>query len=76
MNSIHAIPPKVGQTFIAVASDQSGAGVYRCIGDGLYLEFGEGEPQTDEGIMLEGSAWFPISCRAIDEWFDSKESDQ
>lgn len=73
MNSIHAMPPAVGQTFIAVASDESGSGVYMCIADGMYLEFGEDEPITNESIMLEGSSWCPISCIAIDEHFDSRE---
>lgn len=73
MESIHAKPPKVGQMFVAVASDKSGAGVYRCIGDGVFLELGQTEPLTDESLMLNGSEWCPVDDRDLAECFESDE---
>jgi hypothetical protein len=73
MKSIHASPPQVGQTFVAVASDQSGAGVYLCVADGLYLELGENHPETDETIMLEGSTWAPLQNSTVDDAFSTQE---
>lgn len=76
MKSIHAEPPQVGQTFVAVASDSSGAGVYLCVGDGLYLELGEEDPSTDESIMLDGSQWCPITSLAVDAAFGAALKEQ
>jgi hypothetical protein len=74
MLCIHALPPTVGQIFVAIASDKSGAGIYKCVAPGQYLQFGEESPTSDEDIMLEGSSWSPISSHLLDEAFMAKET--